>query len=362
MIYHHIKKNIVIYILTMEYNTFNNSFATSTVLTGVRHGEKNKYKKSKIVYITGFYNVGQVQVGFIYRGDPVNSQKGTFYPISFPGSYSTTPYGPDRIDDCNVNVVGNYVLSSNGNAMGFLYTGPYLDTDRGTFVTIVPPFPNATNTIVHSVMNGVAVGNYAPALSQLTLSPMGNAISAFIFNSCNNKYCKIDIECASSVTAYGIWHNSDSQYTIAGGYTLNGKNRGYIVDWNSDTETFNNFTSYKYGNSDSSLITHFDGITGVGNNVYHLTGDFIVVGALPGAFYAVIDRCEKSCDAKWAQILYPQSNFTSGNTVIDNKVYGIYVLNDTVNGYECSISNCAVEPICETICETGCGNKHGRYD
>jgi hypothetical protein len=343
----------------MAYTIFNNTSADSTILTGTRHGDKNKYKKSNNVYITGFYTIKTVQTGFIYKGDPVYSQNGIFYPISFPGSYSTTPYGPDRIDDHAVNVVGNYVQTMGGNAIGFLYTGPYFDTSIGTYVSIVPPFPGATNTIVHSVMNGVAVGNYAPDYNQLT-SSTGIGINAFIFNSCNNKFCKIKFECANSVTAYGIWHNHGSHYTIAGGYTVDGKNKAYIVDWNSDDEIFYNFTSYRYNNSDQSLITHFDGITGVCENVYHLTGDFVVGGAPPGAFYAIVDRCKSSRDVKWLQVSFPLSTITSGNTVIDNKVYGIFMLNNIVNGYECTIFDHMLENncCCNNYPNASCGKKH----
>ena len=68
----------------MSYNTFNKKLASSTVLTGVRHGDKKKYKKSKEVLLTGNYTINGIQTGFIYKGNCESSDQGIFYPIKFP--------------------------------------------------------------------------------------------------------------------------------------------------------------------------------------------------------------------------------------------------------------------------------------
>ena len=314
----------------MSIDTFNKRLASSTVLTGVRHAEKNKYEKSKKVLITGFYNISKTQTGFIYTGSATNSNSGIFYPISFPSSYLTSPYGPDRISDDLVNIVGNYNLTSGSPAIGFLYTGPYKDTSLGSWISITPPFEFATNCIAHSVMNGIVVGNYGEDPMALSTVPLKPRIYAVLFNSRTNQYLKITIPNGESISAYGIWHNSGSNYTIAGGYVKNKKNRAYIVDWSEKTGAFTNFTSYKFNNSKSSLITHFDGITGLGKGKFNLTGDYVDDSGT-GAFFCTVNRNKDS--AKWTSYSYPNSEITSGNTVIDNKAYGIYVLNGVINGY-----------------------------
>jgi hypothetical protein len=309
----------------MSYNTFNKKLATSTILTGIRHANKNKYKKSKKAFITGFYKVNGVQTGFIYKGSVLDSDYGMFYPLKFPNSYLTSPYGPDRITDDKVNIVGNYNLTTSSPAIGFLYTGPYQDSKLGNWVSIIPPFENASNCIMHSVMNGIVVGNYGdnPMALANSLEINKSKIYAVLFNSRTNQYFKITIPNVDSISAYGIWHNGDSNYTIAGGYSKNKKNRGYIVDWNEETGKFTNLSSYKYNNDNSSIITHFDGITRLENGKYNLTGDYVNENG-PGAFFCSVNRSNNS--AIWTNLSYPQSSITSGNTVIDNKAYGIYIL------------------------------------
>lgn len=246
----------------------------------MRHAKKNKYKKSKKVFLTGFYKISGSQVGFIYAGSAIDSSLGIFYPISFPSSYLTKPYGPDRITNDLVNIVGNYNLTSDSPAIGFLYTGPYKDTSLGSWISITPPFEYASNCIMHSVMNGIAVGNYGEDPTALATVPLKPRIYAVLFNSRTNQYLKITIPnsksiSVDSISAYGIWHNSGSDYTIAGGYVYNGINRAYIMDWSEKTGEFSNFTSYKFNNSKSSLITHFDGITGLEKGKFNLTGDYV---------------------------------------------------------------------------------------
>ena len=314
----------------MIYNTFNKKLTNSTVLTGVRHTDKNKYKKSKKVFLTGYYKINGIQTAFIYKGDVINSNDGIFYPIKFPNSYVTTPYGPDRTGDETVSIVGNYNLTSESPATGFLYNGPFKDTSLGTWVSIVPPFKNTTNCIVHSVMNGIIVGNYGNSITPQVGMGLQSDIYSFLFNSHNNQYYDITYSDANSISTYGIWHNKGSSYTIAGGYLKNKKNRAFIADWDSESGLFYNWTSYKFNNSKSSIGTHFDGITGLGKGVYNLTGNYVNEDGSQ-AFFCTINRNTNL--VKWTTVYYPESEITSGNTIIDNKVYGVYASNGKVNGY-----------------------------
>jgi hypothetical protein len=69
-------------------------------------------------------------------------------------------------------------------------------------------------------------------------------------------------------TAYGIWYNGGGKYTIAGGagavlQTGQGvvAGAGYLLDYDSVTGLFSNYTEFSYKNRDKTdIITHFEGI------------------------------------------------------------------------------------------------------
>src|SRR4051794_17559940 len=73
-----------------------------------------------------------------------------------------------------------------------------------------------------------------------------------------------------------------------------------------------------------ALISHFDGITGTAHG-YKLTGDF-VRGTTEGAFFAHVERESDGSfgEAHWSKIAFPGADVTSGNTVIDDTVLGVF--------------------------------------
>jgi hypothetical protein len=144
-----------------------------------------------------------------------------------------------------------------------------------------------------------------------------------------------------SVTAYGIWQNGGSgstSYTIAGGYSdLNsfGLDAGYLLDYDTSTG-FGALRSFNFDNAPiSSLVPHFDCITGTADG-YNLTGDY-VQGASKGAFFASVGRLGDGGfgAAHWQPVAFPGADvhLTSGNTVIDATVLGIYVDGDGPHSY-----------------------------
>lgn len=318
----------------MTYNTFNKKLANSTVLTGVRYTNiKYKYKTSNEVFLTGFYKINNIQTAFLYKGNSLNSDFGIFNPIKFPNSYITSPYGPDINKNNEIFIVGNYNLTASSSAMGFLYKGSYdeITNGKGTWITILPPYEYATSCIMHSVMNGIAVGNYGTAITQQTEMDMKTKIFAVLYNSNTNQYFNITYGGVDSISAYGIWYNENlNNYTIAGGLTFNKKNKAYIVDWNPQTGLFTNWKTYKYNNSKTSIGTHFDGITGLGDNKYNLTGNYVNENGSQ-AFYCHLDR--NTNEITWNTVYYPESEITSGNTIINNKVYGVFLKNKKINAF-----------------------------
>lgn len=315
-----------------------------TLLTGIR-----EVTGSTDVYISGFYKSldGTIVTSFVYKGGVYGC--GVWYQLNYPRTEdnkvtSTNLYGPNNGCCRAIQVVGNYTNESSGNAtIGCLYEG-YLD-GSGKWTTIIPTSPEPVlNTICHSTMGGLVVGNYDTSLK---------TGRAFIYDICTQKYTEIVKGNAKSITAYGIWHNSYSSYTICGGFT-NIKEKevdaAYLVDWNNKKQTFSNWREFSYKNN-SAIVTHFDGITGDGNGGYNLTGDQISPGSESIAFFANVKRhrCCSVCkcadrsfsNATWKSISYPRQAITSGNSVCKNMVIGVYTSpgEENVNGYISIIVN-----------------------
>lgn len=307
-----------------------------TLLTGIRHvnGECDD-----VVYVSGFYvPFEQPTTSFVYKGGL--DARGTFYNLNYPSvngmTTTTNLYGPDNGQDKDtIRVVGNFTYHDLALTFGCMYEGN-LD-GSGTWTTIIPPFGTIINTICHSIMGDLVVGNYDTNLVQG---------KAFIYNVQTHQYIDITRDGVASITAYGIWHNGNDHYTICGGLTNNaGTNAAYVVDFDYRRNEFYNWHIYFFKNDlDLARITHFDGITaGEHENTYNLTGMWDEVGVnVPRAFFVTIKRKCFKCNAKfsnkalWCPVFYPRKEVTTGNTVYKDNVLGVYkatIENPTVNGY-----------------------------
>jgi hypothetical protein len=245
----------------------------------------------------------------------------------------------------NIRAVGTYQTDSDSTRNhGMMYQGP-LD-DSGTWTQIdatplVPPDQSLKNTIPHSTMGDLVVGNYD---IDVNASP-GHA---FIYDIADRSWMELrptDDQgvpiTALSITAYGIWQNGDSNstsYTIAGGFSdvhNAGIDEGYVVDFDSATKTYSQFTAFNFNNM-PALVSHFDGITATANG-YNLTGEFLAPDGGIGGFFASIAREADGLFSKadWTPITVPGASLTTGNTVIDNHVLGIYGPGETapINSY-----------------------------
>ena len=315
-----------------KYYTFNYPSPTqggNTLLTGIRRTKDDPKK----VYISGFYTCsnGTCVVPFVYKGSL--SGKGKWYVLNYPSSpgktvTSTNLYGPSNGLKSNIRVVGNYTTVEAGSSdIGCLYEGPL--NGSGKWTTLIPTSSKPVlSTIAHSTMRGLVVGNYS---TQTKMS------KAFIYDIKHRKYVHIIKPGAKSITAYGIWYNGGSSYTICGGYSnaniSSGVGSAYLVDWDKKNRKFSNWRNYNYNNDPiKAIVTHFDGITSDGQGGYYLTGDWLGVGNGPElGFFCHVKRQK----AQWAPISFPGQLVTSGNSVYKKVVIGVYTSprDHSDNGY-----------------------------
>src|SRR5215813_5588419 len=183
--------------------------------------------------ITGTSNMnGVVYSGPVNHGfTPQGSGTGTWYVMNVPESFqasSTSIYGVDNLGGGNFNLVGSYVFNEPDNPnepnkpkprIGFFYAGPLTNTpSSGDFLSYqgrnLRTGRLADFTYIHSVSGGLAVGNYG---FEFEGNPFGHA---FVYDP-SKVQPQTDIvfpaDTDKTHTAYGIWYNGGTSYTIAGG-------------------------------------------------------------------------------------------------------------------------------------------------
>ena len=322
--------------------------AGSTEITGVR-GVNN----STDVFLTGINmdttTTPTTNYGLLYRGPLLISSVDNWKKIG-PSVTITKVGGNDISSGLNfygpnngavagsIVVVGNYNLPNISTAYGLLYRGDI--AGNGVYTKISPDsltLGRVNSTIVHSNMNGYAVGNYNTSLdssSQAFVMAIGNTPD----DPATYRYFSIPLRLvtggAVSITAYGIWYNSSlNNYTITGGYSKaigdNGLSTGYLVDWDP-INGFSNFTSIYYNNdSTTSKVAHVEGITTDNAGGYYLSVDWAqAVAQYPeGAALVQVKRTSSGgFDTPiWTNFAFPGATITSANTVFEKNVLGVYV-------------------------------------
>jgi len=314
----------------------------STYLTGVRGVSGGP---SDQVYISGVYTpLGSAGTqGLTYQGS-ITSNTGSWYTLNYPGDgvetiTSTALYGPNNLG-AGIRVVGSYKTGTSAADIGVMYEGP-VSGIGGTWTKL--QVSGSINTIAHSNYGNLAVGNYDTQLDE------GRA---FVYNINAGSFSDLTFSgiTPTSWTAYGIWQNPNGSYVIAGGFSLTpsvtGIDQGYIVDYDAATGLSSNFRAYNFGdNPVTSVVSHFDGITSDGHDGFNLTGDWIGAGeSVEGglAFFAHVGRNANGSftAAEWLSLSYPGEGNgpTSGNTVYEKYVLGIYVPDGGVpQGYMATI-------------------------
>ena len=267
-----------------------------TYLQGIKNGDK----PGTFLLVGANDSSGPTPLGLAYLGPLDRTQNpeynnssgsGNWYEIAVPRSFGaagTSVYGPNNLGGGLVNYVGAYTRDvtsptpKNPSIVGFTYTGDLDGSTTSGFrkvqgkvvVNDNEKIPG-TYTFVHSVSGGLAVGNTDLAPPDLGTGYFSLKSTAFLVSLANGKQTPIeypndDLDDRDLIThtAYGIWYNGNGEYTIAGGSgtVLQPKDgvqlgAGYLIDYDSVTGKFDNYTEFTYKNRKrTDLVTHFEGI------------------------------------------------------------------------------------------------------
>ena len=284
--------------------------------------------------------------GLLYDG-PISGVGGTSYPVNYPNATATSVYGPDLLTGGALRLVGSFKTGA-GVVNGFLFQGTTATlSDPANYRTI--DYPGAQYTYVHSTMGGLAVGN---ADGPEGNAPLGTG-HAFLYDvaaSVINQ--EIVYPGSTTTTAYGIWYNDRTSYTICGGYTSatgtpgGGISHAYLVDYDSATGQFSNWKSFDDANglAGHDLITHFEGISGVGKGTYTLVADSIEVGSpqrVQGSIVSVSRNADGTFgNASWSKLTNPAiPGVLSANSVAGNQVVGVIAADSGVVSYQATVNS-----------------------
>jgi hypothetical protein len=260
---------------------------------------------------------------------------------------NTHLFNPRAIPRGQVRAVGSYLSSAAPQGVrnqGMIYLGP-VSGRGGAWTSIdVPAYGRhvtghvracprsrrkcfVMDTIPHSTMGNLVVGNY-----DLNPTVRGGVVSgnAFIYNMTRRQWTLLRMHGSLSTksTFYGIWQDGgpgSPRFTLAGGSSARGGQRGFLINYNERTGTFGRPAFYTYKNR-PAVFTHFDGITAA-------RGGFNLVAVSTGHSPSLVfipRRGRSFGRARWypvnvgASALCPCTAVT-GNTVWRNHIMGLFV-------------------------------------
>jgi hypothetical protein len=320
--------------------------ALNIIWLGIRRLKKNKFIMVGTAGLNGILNVGPIEYN-VFRN----------ILVSYPNSYSTSVYGPEKISGSCIRLVGTYRLSTINGVFGFIYQGKVKDINNlsktSNWETVVT---GGKYTYIQSSYNKLAVGNCDnPAYYGKNALPLGPSY-AFLYDIKKKSFITVSYPNSVTTTVYGIWYNGNNKYTLCGGYsnlaysvnqiyTVEGIKpigSAYLVDYDYNTNTFSNWTSFDYPNS-KNYLTHFLGISGYGKYGYSLASDSAsktIYNDFKSSWVSVQrDKYTGFTVNKWTDFKYPNTvNPNSANAVADNYVVGV-VSGDGI-GFQIQIPNC----------------------
>ncbi len=320
-----------------QYNAFPGDDAV-TYLQGIKNGND----RGSVLLVGANDSPGPTPLGLAYLGPLDRSRNpryngssgsGDWFTIAVPKSFGaagTSVYGPDNLGGGLVNYVGAYTRDLNGSTpsprnpsiVGFTYTGALDGSTTRGFRRVQGITQDGgksirgSYTFVHSVDGGLAVGNTDLADVDARTGYFSLKSTAFVVSVATGEQTAIDTgndrkkdRDLITHTAYGIWHNGNSHYTIAGGA---GRvlqpgdgvqaGAGYLIDYNSTTGRFSNYTEFTYRNRRrSDLITHFEGIYRDRKGRYWLPATSVSRNAQDDLAKASVVRVKRSASGDFQQ-------------------------------------------------------------
>jgi hypothetical protein len=260
--------------------------------------------------------------GLLYVG-PITAEGGAGYVMVMPDppgetTDGTTAYSADNLGNGELRIVGTYSVSGAPNELGFVFNGTVDDVGTAAKYEPIPrPHPSATWNSPHSTSGGLVVGNYDSSTSGGL--PAGGGL-AYVYDAVNRQYLvpSMVYPGSASNTAYGIWHNGGTSYTICGGFAnspinnlLNPRqplSQALLVDFDSATGEFSNWKSFTYTSpsSGASGITHFEGISGVEPGKYTLAATAATEAGTIAGFVTVYRNADGSfSEMQWTDLAPP---------------------------------------------------------
>jgi hypothetical protein len=287
--------------------------------------------------------------GLLYDG-PITGSRGLSVNVDYPGATSTSVYGPDLLPNGDLRLVGSY-KTGQGVVNGFVFQGPTAGLSTSSDYQTID-YPGATYTYVHSTMGNLAVGN---ADGPEGNSPLGTG-HAFLYDVATSSLLPdIVYPGSTTTTAYGIWYNGGTSYTIAGGYsdlTSSGSThpvgKAYMVDYDSATGAYSHWTSFSYPNSGvgQDFETHFEGISSTEAGVYTLVADSVQTGSTnpaQGSWVSVRRNADGTFGTgTWVNLnargADPTTSISSANSVAGNAVVGLVIGGSGTTPYQATVN------------------------
>lgn len=265
--------------------------------------------------------------GLLFIGN-IEGTSGSSFIVNNPlFSSATSVYGPDISTNNTLRLVGSGRIGINEKVHGFIFEGSTNDFNNAESYTTVDVSGSDFN-YVHSTMGNLAV------LNSGTTNLVMNS-GAYIYDVSTKKFVTT-ITYPNSLTdsAYGIWWNGGTSYTICGGYSTNAliatnQNQPYglafLVDYDSSVSGSNAFThwsSYSYPYN-TNFVSHFQGISAPHDGFYTLVANVADTSTSPClGYYVTIPRQADGsfASATWFSItnegVAPSANSVYGKNIV----------------------------------------------
>lgn len=285
-------------------------------------------------------NVGVICIApYQYQATSMST---AFTTMSYPNAATTSLYGPDVISSNLYHFVGTYTNGSDTNIYPFIYTGDIDSTsiaDSTNYLTIdINSLFTAPISFAHSVMNQLCVLN----TGDINDGSGGVAVS-YIYDINDTSFTKItdpSLSLYQTITAYGIYYNGGTSYTIVGGCSADSKpivdiyhnglpiayGRAFIIDYDSSTKLFSNTTILDIS-TDIDIFTHIQGISYDSiDDIYLLSMDVVKISTSISTGYFVKAVRNSGVNNGFSIINNGITNIGTGftaNSVANNVVVGI---------------------------------------